>query len=109
MEHNIQRSCWCHALLLYSTMLTNTLCLCRLVCEMKPHAQKVVGLDFLAGPDHFKVVALTLFQVCSFLLGYTVFMWARTRRVKKIGESLEQHRKTTGFFLTDQNPEVTGF
>lgn len=50
------------------------ICLCRLVCEMKPHAQKVVGLDFLAGPDHFKVVALTLFQVCSFLLGYTVFM-----------------------------------
>ncbi|CAM6047767.1 unnamed protein product, partial [Sphagnum compactum] len=28
-----------------------------LVCEMKPHAQKVVGLDFLAGPDHFKIVS----------------------------------------------------
>jgi regulator-associated protein of mTOR len=24
---------------------------------MKPHAQKVVGLDFLAGPDHFKIVS----------------------------------------------------
>ncbi|KAH9551661.1 hypothetical protein CY35_09G025100 [Sphagnum magellanicum] len=28
-----------------------------LVCAMKPHAERVVGLDFLPGPDHFKMIS----------------------------------------------------
>ncbi|CAM6060131.1 unnamed protein product [Sphagnum tenellum] len=28
-----------------------------LVCAVKPHAERVVGLDFLPGPDHFKMIS----------------------------------------------------
>lgn len=37
-------------------------CLCRLVCAMKPHTVKVMGLDFQPGADFTKVILNSVYN-----------------------------------------------
>jgi hypothetical protein len=50
---------------------------------MKPHAERVVGLDFLPGPDHFKVSSFERFVPGFF---FSFLLWLRAEEPNNKGQ-----------------------